>query len=173
MALLAAAAPTLIGLAATIKSATLQIQALDPLLAQTATEVNNFSETIKNPLQEVSKSLASASNSLSSITKPIEISNAKAEIDEVIKNKVIDDTKTSIQKAKTTEEMNNAILIGETKLETIGQRGGKKILSRTNKSIAQFLNSKVTFQSILNRMTSKYKKGKGLKQRTKRRLHKR
>jgi hypothetical protein len=173
MALVASAAPTLIGLAATIKSATQQIQALDPLIEQTATEVKNFSETIKSPLQEVSKSLVSASETVSSITEPIQILNDKAEIDEIVKNKVIDDTKTAIQKSKTTEEMNNAILIGETKLEKIGQIGGKKILSRTNKSIAQFLNSKVTFQSILKRMTIKYKKRKGLKQRTKRRLHKR
>lgn len=40
------------------------------------------------------------------------------------------------------------------------QKGGKKIWSRTNKSIKEFLNSKVTFSNIVKRMTVNKRKSK-------------
>ena len=155
---------------------------LDPFVTQVATGIKKISETIKNPLKEIGQAVAEATETVSDITKPIEDLNARAkmeaEIEAVVEKKVIQDTKEAILNAKTPEEMENAISKGEEKIDTIlqtgddkiiGQNGGgKKILARTNKSIAQFLNSKVTFKSILKRMTSKYKRGKGVKRMTKR-----
>lgn len=40
------------------------------------------------------------------------------------------------------------------------QKGGKKIWSRTNKSIKEFLNSKITFSNIVKRMTVNKRKSK-------------
>lgn len=178
---MAAAVPFLTGSIETLEGLKLQLKIIDPLINQVATEINDISETLKEPINNVGEALASAGETVGSISKPIEDLNARAEMEAeikaVVEKKVIQDTTEAILNAKTPEEMENAILRENNKIDTIlqtrddkiiGQTGGKKILARTNKSIAQFLNSKVTFQSILKRMTSKYKRVNGVKRKTKR-----
>jgi hypothetical protein len=91
--------------------------------------------------------------------------------------RILDKARDEIAQAQDEDKVKEIILRAKKSLEATNyhsQSGGKKILSRTNKSISEFLNSKVTFQSILKRMTSKYKKGKhGFTRRIKRRLYKR
>lgn len=53
------------------------------------------------------------------------------------------------------------------------QKGGKKILSRTNKSIKDFLNSKITLSSIMKRMTVNKRMSSNKRRQTKRRYPKR
>jgi hypothetical protein len=153
------------------------------LAAKAAKDALTIAEPIAIKFGDV---FAKSQNVFNKLFKPSIIENQFNKIENSAEEQIVKNTEEQISHAKTSEEIKAAIVEGKLEIEKmqtagqryidqryIGQRGGKKILSRTNKSIAQFLNSKITFQSILKRMTSKYKKGKALKQRTKRRLHKR
>jgi hypothetical protein len=147
-------------------------KAVDAELLIPATEVDkalvvvNEALKISKPIaKKIGDTYAFYQQIINDIAKPSDIEENKNYIKKTAQKKIVENTEDEINKSKTPEELNNAIKNGEQKLEELnnqpgGQSGGKKIVSRTNKSIAQFLNSKVTFQSILKRMTSKYKKRK-------------
>jgi len=123
------------------------------------------------------KVLAEYKKIVNNLFKPSIIETQFNEIENSANEQIVKNTEKNIANAETPQDILKAIEEGKSeikKMQTAGQRGGKKILSRTNKSIAQFLNSKVTFQSILKRMTSKYKMGGKRETRgTRRRLYKR
>jgi hypothetical protein len=144
------------------------------------TALNAFKPTLHN----IGGLLAKYTEVLNELSNPSKTEESINILTNEARNHIVEDATEKIKNIQTEEEAERIILETKNKLILLnnqngGQRyndqtGGKKILSRTNKSIAQFLNSKVTFQSILKRMTSKYKKGKhGFTRGTKRRLHKR
>jgi hypothetical protein len=156
--------------------AALAIEEQANLAADAAKKALTIAEPIAIKFGDV---VAKSQNVFNKLFKPSIIENQFNKIENSAEEQIVKNTEEQIAHAKTSEEIKKAIIEGKLEIEKmqtagqryIGQRGGKKILSRTNKSIAQFLNSKVTFQSILKRMTSKYKKGG--KRGTKRRLYKR
>ena len=164
--------------------------ALIAVQANLAADAAKKALTIAEPIAiKFGDVVAKGQNVLNELFKPSIIENQFNKIENSAEEQIVKNTEEQIAHAKTSEEIKEAIIKGKLEIEKmqtagqryigqryigqryIGQKGGKKILSRTNKSIAQFLNSKVTFQSILKRMTSKYKKGG--KRGTKRRLYKR
>lgn len=178
-----AAVPFLTSSIAALESAKLQLEVVNPLITKVATEVNDISELVKPPLKKVGEAVSEARETVDSLYGPLtlkEENNAlNNQIDDVVETKIIDNIKRDVENAKNPEDIEKVVENGKLEIQKLqemqnqrgGQRmqtGGKKILARTNKSIAQFLNSKVTFQSILKRMTSKYKRVNGVKKKTKR-----
>jgi hypothetical protein len=148
--------------------------------ADLAADVANKALITAEPIvAKFGKVLAEYNKIVYNLFEPSIIENQFNKIENSAKEQIVKNTEEKIAYSKTPEEIKAAIEEGKLAIEKMqtagqrysGQKGGKKILSRTNKSIAQFFNSKVTFQSILKRMTSKYKMGG--KRGTRRRLHKR
>lgn len=175
--------PFLAASIATLESAKLQLKMINPLITQVATEVNDISELVKPPFEKVGEAVSEARETVDSLYGPSKLqeeNNAlNNKINDVVETKIIENMKRNVENAKTPEELKNILINGKENLKIltddelknyqgVNQLGGKKIVSRTNKSISQFLNSKVTFKSILKKMTSN-KRVKGVK-RTRRRL---
>jgi hypothetical protein len=107
---------------------------------------------------------ASFQKNMNYISEKSEMEKKIYDTQKILIDQIIKEGEKKMLNEKTTEKKEMIFIEIKTEIEKIlnkntYQKGGKKILSRTNKSISQFLNSKVTFKSILKRMTSKYKKG--------------
>jgi hypothetical protein len=140
------------------------------LAADAADTALNIAEPIAEKFGDV---LAKFKKTIYSIYDPYKREEDINNLKNIAQNQIVNDAENQMANVTTLDEKKNIINAVEKKLENLnkqvgGQRGGKKILSRTNKSITQFLNSKVTFQSILKRMTSKHKNKRGVKRRTRR-----